>query len=77
MNPKSLENLKKGAESRRQDKVRCNVTIKPATKKWLAKGGNISGRIDEVVRRVLEGELVGVKKVRELEVEIEKLKKLS
>lgn len=75
MNPKSLENLKKGAESRRQDKVRCTVTLKPVTKQWLAKGGNMSGRIDEVVRRILEGELVGVKKVRELEAEIEKLKK--
>lgn len=77
MNPKSLENLKKGGVTRRQDKIRCTVTLLPQTKEWLAKGGNMSGRIDEVVGKILEGELVGRKKIQELEAEIERLKKLA
>lgn len=75
INPKSLENLKKGAEARNQDKVRCTVTLLPQTKQWLARGGNISGRIDEVVGKILEGQLIGLKKVQELEAEIARLKK--
>ena len=54
----SLENLKLGATTRRKGKVRVTVTILPETKEWLAKGGNVSERIDEVVRRIIAGELV-------------------
>jgi len=54
----SLENLKLGAVARKKGKVRCTVTILPATKEWLGSSGNISERIDEVVRRILAGELV-------------------
>jgi len=35
------------------------VTILPETKEWLARGGNLSGRLDELVAKVLKGELVG------------------
>jgi len=58
INPASLENLKLGATARRKGKVRCTVTLLPETKAWLAKGGNVSERIDEIVRRILSGELV-------------------
>lgn len=75
-NPKSLENLKLGSESRRQGKVRCTISILPQTKKWLARGGNLSGRIDEVVAKILEGHLVGIKKLEELQAEIKRLKAL-
>lgn len=54
----SLENLKLGAVARRKGKVRVTVTILPQTKEWLARGGNVSERIDELVRRVISGELV-------------------
>jgi hypothetical protein len=73
MNPKSLENLKMGAVSRNQGKVRCQVTILPETKDWLARGGNISGRIDEMVKKILNGELVGIRKVEELQQEVVRL----
>lgn len=76
VNPKSLENLKLGADSRRQGKIRCTVTILPQTKEWLSSGGNLSGRIDEVVARILAGQLVGIKKVEKLETEIRRLKAL-
>jgi hypothetical protein len=74
MNPNSLENLKMGAITRNQGKVRCQVTILPETKEWLARGGNLSGRIDEMVAKVLKGELVGVRKVEEMESEIVRLR---
>lgn len=54
----SLDNLKLGAVARNKGKVRVIVTILPETKEWLAKGGNVSERIDEVVRRIIAGELV-------------------
>ncbi len=73
MNPNSLENLKIGAVSRNQGKVRCQVTISPQTKEWLARGGNLSGRIDELVAKVLKGELVGARKLEELQREIARL----
>lgn len=73
MSPKSLENLKMGAVARNQGKIRCQVTILPETKEWLARGGNLSGRIDELVAKVLKGELVGARKLEELQREIERL----
>ncbi len=73
MNPKSLENLKMGAVARNQGKIRCQVTILPETKEWLARGGNLSGRIDEMVKKILKGELVGIRKVEELEQEVVRL----
>jgi hypothetical protein len=73
MSPKSLENLKMGAVARNQGKIRCQVTILPETKEWLSRGGNMSGRIDEMVRKILKGELVGNRKVEELEGEIKRL----
>ena len=73
INPKSLENLKMGAVARSQGKIRCQVTILPETKEWLSHGGNLSGRIDELVAKVLKGELVGARKLEELQREIERL----
>ncbi len=73
MNPKSLENLKMGAIARNENKVRCQVTIRPETKEWLARGGNLSGRIDQLVAKVLKGELVGVRKLEDMQREIERL----
>ncbi len=54
---RSLENLKLGAKARDQDKIRHNFTIKPETIEWLKKGGNASGRIDELVAAAKSGEL--------------------
>lgn len=54
----SLENLKMGAIARKQGKIRVNVTLLPETLKWLDSSGNRSERIDEIVRRILKGELV-------------------
>lgn len=74
MNSKSLENLRMGAVARNQGKIRCQITILPETKEWLASGGNLSGRIDELVSKVLKGELVGVRKLEELEQEVHRLR---
>lgn len=46
---RSLENLKLGAESRRQGKVRHNFTILPETVQWLKGTGNASDAIDVLV----------------------------
>lgn len=73
MSPKSLENLRMGAIARNQGKVRCTVTISPESKAWLTSGGNLSGRIDELVHKVLNGELVGNRKLEELQREVERL----
>lgn len=54
----SLKNLELGAAARRKGKVRVTVTILPQTKEWLEASGNMSERIDEVVRRIVAGELV-------------------
>ena len=56
-----------GSVARNQGKVRCTVTILPETKKWLARGGNLSGRIDELVGKYLKGDLVGIRALREIE----------
>ena len=58
ISPASLENLKLGAAARYRGKVRITITVLPQTKEWLAQGGNISERVDEVVRRIVAGELV-------------------
>ena len=55
---KSLENLKLGPQSRNQGKVRRNFTLLPKTISWLERGGNASGRIDEMVGKILSGTLV-------------------
>lgn len=54
---RSLENLKLGAEARRQGKERHNYTILPETHEWLGKGGNASQRLDELVKAAKSGEL--------------------
>ena len=74
VSPKSLENLKMGAATRNQGKIRCQITILPETKQWLGSGGNISGRIDEMVAKILKGELVGARKLEELHREVERLR---
>lgn len=58
MNPASLENLKKGAIARQKYKVRCCITILPETREWLGRGGNVSSRIDEIVQKIISGELI-------------------
>lgn len=52
---RSLENLKLGAESRRQGKVRHNFTIMPETVQWLKGTGNASDAIDALVERFKNG----------------------
>lgn len=54
---RSLENLKLGAQSRYQGKVRHNFTILPETALWLKKGGNASERIDQLVASAKSGDL--------------------
>ena len=58
VNPVSLENLKLGAIARNKGKIKCSVTLLPETKAWLERGGNISGRIDELVAKIMSGQLV-------------------
>ncbi|GAA6616434.1 hypothetical protein [Scytonema sp. NUACC26] len=74
MNPASLENLKMGAASRRQNKVACNLTLLPETVAWLKKGGNASARVDDIVHKILKGELVHR---NQLDTELEKIKQLE
>lgn len=57
MNERSLENLKLGAVSRYQGKLRQNFSILPQTLEWLKKAGNASSRIDELVAAAKSGEL--------------------
>lgn len=60
VSPASLENLKLGAIARRKGKVRVTLTLLPDTIKWLKKhdaDGNMSECVDEVVRRIVAGEL--------------------
>lgn len=49
INPRSLENLKLGAEARYQGKVRRNTTLLPETIEWLEGRGNVSEMIDQLV----------------------------
>lgn len=46
---RSLENLKLGADARRQGKVRHNFSILPETAQWLKATGNASDAIDALV----------------------------
>jgi hypothetical protein len=55
---RSLENLKLGAESRRQGKLRHNFTILPETVQWLKGTGNSSDTIDALVEAARNGGLV-------------------
>lgn len=57
MSERSLENLKLGAESRRQGKVRHNFTILPETVQWLKCSGNASEAIDNLVFAALNQKL--------------------
>lgn len=54
---RSLENLKLGAESRRQGKLRHNFTILPETVRWLKATGNASDAIDGLVEAAGTGNL--------------------
>lgn len=54
---RSLENLKLGAESRRQGKLRHNFTILPETVQWLKGTGNSSDAIDVLVEAARTGGL--------------------
>lgn len=57
INERSLENLKLGAEARRQGKERHNYTILPETHAWLEHSGNASRQLDELVASAKRGEL--------------------
>ena len=57
----SLENLKLGAIARRKGKVRVTLSLLPTTIQWLKKhdvNENMSACVDEIVRRIITGELV-------------------
>jgi len=73
-NPNSLANLKLGAASRKSEKERHCYTVKPETHQWLANYGNASGRLDELVGKILAGELTSINTVRTLEAEVDRLK---
>jgi regulator of replication initiation timing len=60
MSERSLENLKLGAESRRQGKVRHNFTILPETVQWLKCSGNASEAIDNLVFAALDQKLFSI-----------------
>lgn len=47
-----------GAIARNQGKRRVNVTLLPTTLKWLDRSGNRSEMIDEIVRKILKGDLI-------------------
>ncbi len=79
-NPKSLENLKLGAQSRYQGKIRVTATLLPSTKAWLEQNGNLSKRIDEIADQILAEELVDRKllvlaeqRIQELENQLDDL----
>lgn len=54
---RSLENLKLGAEARRQDKQRHNFTLLPETIEWLKQSSNASGLIDRLVKSAKAGHI--------------------
>lgn len=54
---RSLENLKLGAQSRNQGKVRQNFTLLPETLQWLKCSGNASSMIDDLVAIAKDGGL--------------------
>lgn len=57
INPRSLENLRLGAETRKRDKVRRNCTLLPQTIQWLENTGNASEAIDVLVASARNGSL--------------------
>lgn len=57
INPRSLENLKLGAEARRQDKIRRNCSLLAETIQWLEGSGNASNMIDILVASARSGSL--------------------
>lgn len=57
INPRSLENLKLGAEARNRDKIRRNTTLLPETVQWLEEHGNASFMIDTLVASAKSGAL--------------------
>jgi hypothetical protein len=69
----SLDNLKSGSIFRRQGKIRLTLSVLPGTRDWLKKRGNASERTDELVRRILNGDLAPRWKLERLEAEIEAL----
>ncbi|BAZ19094.1 hypothetical protein NIES4071_109790 (plasmid) [Calothrix sp. NIES-4071] len=76
--PRSLENLSKGAEARRgEPKEKHLYNILPRTHQWLSQGGNASGALDELVRKLLEGELVEAPRIKELEEKVRRLEELA
>lgn len=54
---RSLENLKLGAQTRYQGKVRRNTTLLPETIQWLEGTGNVSKGIDTLVDAARKGQL--------------------
>ena len=52
---RSLENLKLGAQSRYQGKLRHNFTVLPETVQWLKGTGNASDAIDSLVEAAKKG----------------------
>ncbi|MBN3949053.1 MAG: hypothetical protein HWQ38_22335 [Nostoc sp. NMS7] len=58
-----LAKLSLGAIARRKSKVRVNLSLLPTTFKWLKKhdaNANMSACVDDIVRRVIAGELARV-----------------
>jgi hypothetical protein len=74
MSAASLENLKMGSVARSQGKVRLELSVLPETKTWLRSGGNASERTDELVRKILKGDLVPRVQVERLQAEVNRLK---
>lgn len=55
---RSLANLALGRKKRGAGKVRMCFTVKPETRSFLAYGGSASQRLDELVSKVQNGELI-------------------
>ena len=53
VNPKSLKNLKPGAN--RKDAVRVTLTLKPETVKLLKMTGNMSQAVDKFIELIKQG----------------------
>lgn len=79
-NPSSLKNLEI-ARQRKTTKQRHAYTIKPEHHEWLTRYGNASKRLDELLERVISGDLVSLQRCQRLEDEIKvlrlKLKEMS
>ena len=72
VNPRSLENLKLGAEARNQDKQRTNLTLLPETVRWLKGWGNASEKVDELVAEARRNNSVSTPAISE---QVEQLQK--